>query len=224
MIAELPARLAEVARHVLPGLSCADVGTDHAALPAWLVARGLVPSAIGIDVADGPLRGAALRLGGGVELRRGDGLSPLSPGEVGTVVIAGMGGARIRRIVDAWPHLATLRRLVVQPNTEWRATRRWIAARGFSLVDEAIVGDRGHDYLVLALAPDRPTSHAWTEADLALGPILRRRRPAAWQAWVERERARLTAAREAAACGGDERARAGIDARLAAMHVSPSAP
>lgn len=203
-IAEPSARLRTVADLVIAGAPMADVGTDHASLPAWLVVRGIVPSAIAIDVADGPIAAATAGTAEvpGVQVRKGDGLAPLRAGEAATVVIAGMGGALVRRIVDAGIP-AGVRRLVLQPNTEWPATRAWIGARRWRLDDERLVEDRGKHYVVLAVAPAGGEDPRWDEEDLELGPIVRHRRGAAWQRWVaarcETLRRDLDAARRATA-------------------------
>ena len=193
----LPPRLAEVARHVLPGHPLADVGTDHAQLPAALVASGRVPSAIAIDNKQGPLEHARRTLAdrgiGTVELRHGDGLSPLAPGEVATVVLAGLGGARIIRLLQAGSTLPSLRRLVLQPNTDWTAVRRFIAQRRFALLEETMVTDRDHVYLTLVVDPSVAVDNPWAadEDALALGPLLTITRPPAWRQWVAAERTRL---------------------------------
>ena len=192
------ARLQALVELVVAGRPMADVGTDHARLPIAAVASGRVPSAIASDVAPGPLARARAAIAGAglatVDLRQGDGLGPLAPGEVATVVIAGMGGARIRRLVDAAPEVVDrVERLVLQPNTEWIETRRWIAQCGLALVDERLVLDAGRFYLMLALdpRPPRASRSGWDEVDLVLGPIVRRRRDPAFRAWVARRRARI---------------------------------
>lgn len=204
-VAEPSARLRAVGELVIAGAPMADIGTDHAGLPAWLVSRGRVPSAIAVDVAEGPLAAARAGAAGvsGVEVRRGDGLAPLKGGEVATVVIAGMGGALMRRIVDAGVPTG-VRRLVLQPNTEWAATRAWIGEQRWRLEDERIVEDRGKFYVVLAVAPVAGEDPGWDEADLELGPLLRRRRDPVWRRWVE---STLTALHSA--CARAEAARSG---------------
>jgi tRNA (adenine22-N1)-methyltransferase len=202
---ELSPRLRAVADLVLPGRAIADIGTDHALVPAWLLAAGTVPRAIASDVGEGPLEAARRQLGGSpVELRRGDGLHVLDPGEVGTVVIAGMGGAKVRGIVDASPEVvAELERLVLQPNTEWTQTRRWIAEHRFALEDEVLVEDRGKFYVVFAVRPLAGDDSGFTEADLELGPILRRRGGATFEAWLAAERDRLATALAGIEAHGD---------------------
>ena len=52
---ELTPRLRAIAQQVPQGSVLADVGTDHALLPAWLLLEGRIPSAIASDLREGPL-------------------------------------------------------------------------------------------------------------------------------------------------------------------------
>jgi tRNA (adenine22-N1)-methyltransferase len=193
---KLSPRLQLVADQVLADRGIADVGTDHALLSAALVQRGRVPFAIASDVSDGPLARARTTLASwpdlAVELRTGSGLTVLRPGEVATCVLAGMGGPLARRLVDRSPEIVrTLTRLVLQPNTDWPGTRRWIAMHRWTLVDERMVHDAGHHYLVLVVDPCTPASPRFSEDDLELGPIARHRADPSWRAWLRDHRSRL---------------------------------
>jgi tRNA (adenine22-N1)-methyltransferase len=227
----LSPRLRAVAAAVPAGSRVADVGTDHAQLLAWLAGHGRIASGIGIDVNAGPLAQARRTLAAagvqGVELRHGDGLQPLRPGEADVVVLAGMGGARMVRLLDAGAAVAAvverLRGLVLQPNTEWAAVRRWVEARGHALAGEAMVEDRGKFYVVLDVRPHRsedPPREAaprWTDEQLELGPRLLVERPPVFVAWLRHEldRTERAAARVAARAEPSERR---TDVRLAALH------
>lgn len=154
----LPLRLEAVARQVPPGEVVADVGTGHGLLPMALVARGIAPRVIAIDAssaaleeADRLLRETVVR---GVSLRVGWGLTPLSPGEAGVVVLAGVGGETICAILAAGAAVAhAARKLVLQPQNHADRLRRWLLLHGFALVEEALVEERGHFYPVIAAAP-----------------------------------------------------------------------
>jgi tRNA (adenine22-N1)-methyltransferase len=228
----LSPRLRAVADAVPPGARVADVGTDHAQLLAWLVRQGRIAGGIGIDVNAGPLAQARRTLAAagveGVALRHGDGLQPLVPGEVDVVVLAGMGGARMIRLLDAGAAVVErLRGLVLQPNTEWTAVRRWVEARGYALAGETMVEDRGKFYVVLDVRP-RPSEDApheasppWTDEQLELGPRLLVGRPPVFLAWLRHELHRTErAAARVAARGGprpDADADPRPDARLSAL-------
>lgn len=197
-------RLSAIAELVRPGDRIADIGTDHGRLVLDLLERGVVRHAIAIDRAARPLANAAATLAHRdrtqFELRRGDGLRALRPGEVDTVVLAGMGGGRIARLLDAAPAVVdALARIVLQPERDWIAPRRWIAARRFALVDERLVDDCGRFRLVCALEPGHDDDAPWSADDLEFGRRLRHERNPTWRAWMEAQR--CAAAQALAACG-----------------------
>ena len=103
----LNSRLSKIAEMVRKGDRVADIGTDHAYLPVYLVKSGISPFAYACDVVDGPLCNACKNIeSAAVEnicIRKGDGLAAVAPSEVDTLVIAGMGGDLIMRILEAAP-------------------------------------------------------------------------------------------------------------------------
>ncbi|HZG78454.1 MAG TPA: class I SAM-dependent methyltransferase [Paenibacillus sp.] len=169
---QLSKRLSAVASYALPGGALADIGTDHALLPVALVQRGVIPRAVGGDVHVGPARAAerqvaAAGLAGKIDVRIGDGLAVLAPGEVQTITIAGMGGGTIVDILNGGAEaLAGVRRLVLQPNVGERLVRAWLRDRGWKLTAETLLEEDGLWYEVLSAdAPADPEeAEAWNEA------------------------------------------------------------
>jgi tRNA (adenine22-N1)-methyltransferase len=216
---DLSPRLRALAAHVLPGRPMADVGTDHALLPAALLAAGWVPCAIGLDKRAGPLRQAALsaaRAGPALSLRQGDGLLPLHPGEVDTIVVAGMGGALVADILLAGRAVvAPAARLVLQPNLAAERVRDAVEALGWQLVHEEWVEDRGRLYPVLVAAPG--AAPPLSPLDRLQGPFLRRAGGSHHAAWLAAERARLRDALDAARAGGATEASLALERRLALL-------
>lgn len=193
MSPRLSDRLQAVADLVLEGQPAADIGCDHGQLAEAWVRNGSVPSAIASDVRPGPLNHARTRLAGlpAVEIRLGNGLCTLEPGEVATVAMAGMGGPLMLELLDASPDVtATAQRVILQPNTGWEAVRRALAERRISLDAEVLTEEGGRLYLTLAFDP-RASSEPWEEADTVLGPHLRRNRSALFERWVAHRRAHL---------------------------------
>ena len=83
---QLSKRLSSVASMVTAGYRLADVGTDHGYVPISLYERGVIPSAIAMDINKGPLERAKLHIaemgmGQVIETRLSDGLQNLRPGE-----------------------------------------------------------------------------------------------------------------------------------------------
>ncbi len=105
MLPTLDARLTAAAELVRPGQPVADIGCDHGKLTAVLAASGRYPKVIGADLRPGPLAKAAQTLEYAgckdrAELRLGDGLSVLSPGEVSTIVLAGVSAQTTWEIIE----------------------------------------------------------------------------------------------------------------------------
>lgn len=152
----LDKRLSCVASLVRLGSRVADIGTDHAYLPVYLVESSLCPFAVASDIGEGPLEAArhtvlTAGLESKISCRLGDGLSTVKAGEVDDVVIAGMGGETIVAILDAAPFVKDPSlRLIMQPMTHGEDLRRWLLENGFSVVEEHLVQDKHHLYPVMA--------------------------------------------------------------------------
>ncbi|MCI3919713.1 class I SAM-dependent methyltransferase [Paenibacillus sp. TRM 82003] len=172
MMIQLSKRLTAVAEHVLPGGVLADIGTDHALLPTYLVQRGAVPAAVAGDIHAGPVQAAmrqveAAGLSNRISVRAGDGLAVLEPGEADTVAIAGMGGGTMVDILTSGTSsLQGVSRLVLQPNIGERLVREWLLDRGWVLVSESLLEEDGLLYEVIAAdyAEDRAAAHLRNEA------------------------------------------------------------
>lgn len=105
---QLTPRLQAVADLVPKGARLADVGTDHAHLPVWLLLEGRISGAIASDIRPGPLERAkgtveAYRVEERVSLRLCPGLEGITAHEVDTVTICGMGGDMMTDILGAAP-------------------------------------------------------------------------------------------------------------------------
>ncbi len=153
----LDARLRCIADLVRPGNRLIDIGSDHAHLPVSLVREGRCPSAIATDVREGPLRNArqnveAADLAARIELRLGDGLQPIRPGEGDTLVVAGMGGGNIAQMLSRCPWVKDARyQLLLQPMSRPELLRKYLYQNGFAIESEHIVPDGVHDYTVLSV-------------------------------------------------------------------------
>lgn len=151
----LSERLARVASYVIPGAVVADIGTDHALLPVYLVLQGISKRVIACELNPGPLESARATvdhygLKELVEVRKGNGLQALRPGEASVVVIAGMGGAKIREILTASPEvLRMVKRLILQPQGGEALLRRWLLENKWALIDEELVYEGGRFYVII---------------------------------------------------------------------------
>lgn len=142
---ELTPRLQAVADLVPQDAALADIGTDHAYLPAWLLDRGRVRRAIAADINQGPLDRARLTArqygcSEQMEFCLCDGLAGITPDEVDTIVIAGMGGETIAAILQAAAWVCDSRyTLILQPMSAQSDLRSWLWRHGFSIEKEEII-------------------------------------------------------------------------------------
>ncbi len=156
---ELSKRLQTVAMAVTPGNRIADVGTDHGYIPIYLVKKGVCPKAYAMDVNKGPLARAAEHikqemLSGRIETRLSDGLLKLSPEEADTIIIAGMGGELICRILrEASQFLSAGRELILQPQSEWFKVRHLLHDAGYHIAGEWFLKEDGKYYVVIKALP-----------------------------------------------------------------------
>ncbi|MGI6332270.1 MAG: tRNA (adenine(22)-N(1))-methyltransferase [Zhaonellaceae bacterium] len=180
-IIKLSPRLQAVAELVKPGLKLADIGTDHAYLPIYLIQQGKSPSAVAIDIHRGPyesaLKQVALQgLEDKITVILGNGLEPLQPGQVDVVVLAGMGSATMIEILEAKPELVLkLQQLVLQPMVGVGQMRKWLVENGWAINNEILVKDDGFIYTVLSALPGEQSISDWLT--LELGPILLKEKP-----------------------------------------------
>ncbi len=160
---ELTPRLRLAAELVPHGARLADIGTDHAYLPAWLLLEGRIPSAIAADLREGPLARARetarqYGCGGRMEFRLCDGLSGISPEEVDAVVVAGMGGETIAGILQAAPWVRTRGvELILQPMSTQPELRRWLEDNGMEIRTERLAREGDSLYVVMAAGPGEMT-------------------------------------------------------------------
>lgn len=179
---QLSKRLQAVANLVGETGVVADIGTDHGYIPVFLVSSGKTERAIAMDVNVGPLARAQehirqFGLEGQIETRLSDGLSALQPGEAQSIVIAGMGGALMARILADEQDIArTAGRLVLQPQSELFSFRQFLAGHGYRIVEEDMVYEDGKYYSMMAVEPVSRGAgdelREMTEAELRYGPLL----------------------------------------------------
>lgn len=121
---QISKRLEAVASFVEQGSVIADVGCDHGYIPIYLYQKGMIPKAIAMDVNKGPLERAEIHireygLGEYITTRLSDGVRALKPNEADAVVIAGMGGALMEKIIEEGEEtLKSVSYLILQPQSE----------------------------------------------------------------------------------------------------------
>lgn len=158
------------------GETAADIGTDHGMVPVELMRRGAFARCIASDVRKGPLAAASVHvreagLADKIELRLGDGLKVLAPGEADVILMSGMGGALMRRILKEGEAAAkAASKLVLSPQSEIPAFRAFLQKNGYRITAEAMVLEEGKFYVLMTVQPGEETP--WEGADLLYGKHL----------------------------------------------------
>lgn len=181
---QISKRLKAVAALVTSGGTVADIGTDHAYIPIYLIQTNAVAHVVAMDVNRGPLARAREHiaqygLAARIETRLSDGLAALCPGEADCVVIAGMGGPLTVRILeDGRDRLAGrtgyagqespdilpdcpdgCRELILQPQSEIRLVRMWLDQNGWRIVREDMVCEDGKFYPMMRAERSRSAEY-----------------------------------------------------------------
>lgn len=185
---------------VTQGNRLADVGTDHGYVPIYLLERGRIPSAIAMDINQGPLDRAREHIWQYgyetyIEIRQSDGLEALKAGEADTVLIAGMGGALMQRILrEGRPALCGVRELILQPQSELYQMRKFLGEQGYHIAREYMVYEDGKYYPIMkifmeqdrAQENDTLTDGSYTEAELYFGKAGLQQNRDVWKAYLEK--------------------------------------
>lgn len=164
-------RLDMILRHA-KGNSFADIGTDHAYIPIELTRRGA--KVVATDIKEGPLLMAkknAEKHGAEIELRLGGGLAPVCAGEVESIIIAGMGGEMIEKILAEGDDTARKSTLILQPMNGQDTLRRYLSENNFQIICEDIAVE-GHKVYNLIEAKSGSKTEFSDEFSLHLPPYL----------------------------------------------------
>ncbi|MBQ1682596.1 MAG: SAM-dependent methyltransferase [Agathobacter sp.] len=148
-----------VAAMVTPGYKICDVGTDHAYIPIYLVQSGANPSALAMDLREGPLSRADehirdYHLEDRIATRLSDGIEALQDGEADSLIIAGMGGEVVLHILKAFPEKCRhFKEMILQPQSDVDKVRRYLRENDFKIVDEDMILEDGKYYPMFKVVP-----------------------------------------------------------------------
>lgn len=119
-----------------------------------------MPSAIAMDIRPGPLSRArenvaACGLEGKIALRLSDGMEGLAPGEGDTLVIAGMGGPLMERILtEGKEQRESFSEMILSPQSDVIHFRRFLREIRWEIREEQMVEEDGKFYILLKAGRD----------------------------------------------------------------------
>lgn len=204
---KLSYRLRQVAEMITPCEVVADVGTDHGYVPIYLIQHGICKKAIAMDINAGPLRRAKdnicrEHLTDLIETRRSDGLQALREDEADAVVMSGIGGELMIRILeDGKQLLRTVSELVLSPHSELALVRKYLTENDFYISDETMLIDEDKFYTILKVSCEKDfceinfhenisqgKEESYTELELNYGRILLRKKDKVLFEYLKREK------------------------------------
>lgn len=176
MDVKLSKRLLAIANLVPKAQSLGDIGCDHGLLSIYLVKNKIVNEALATDVGMGPLKHAkdnirAFCLTDKIETRLSDGFKEIHPGEAEVIVIAGMGGLLMIRLLEEGKKVwEKAKAVILSPQRDERLVREYMS--GICLWDtDTFVPDDGKIYTVMRFLPGKSSKkHSEKEFIFGLNP------------------------------------------------------
>ena len=191
---QLSDRLTAIAEMVTEGNRLVDVGCDHGYLPVYLMLQHKIPGAIATDVGKGPLTRAQEHIAqyhmeAYIETRLCNGLSEIRSGEGDTLVIAGMGGPLMERILSEGRHaLPGFQELILQPQSDIPHFRRFVMQNGYQIIQEEMILEDGKFYPIMkAVTYEGERPAVWSREEEMFGRLLLERKHPVLKLYLERE-------------------------------------
>lgn len=152
---QISERLKTVASFVTEGMKVADIGTDHAYVPIYLIKKKRIHSALAMDIGAGPLKRARDHIAEQgltekIEIRLSNGFSAFQKGDAQSVVIAGLGGELMIQILTLGKTvISEVSEFILSPHSEIHKVRIFLMEQGFSIEKETMLQEDGIYYTIL---------------------------------------------------------------------------
>lgn len=150
-------RLVLIANLVTPGNRVADIGTDHGYVPIYLLRNNIAPSAIAVDISGPSLEKAkeniiSANLKEKIECRLSDGLEKIENAEVESIIVAGMGGILIDRILRAdVKKTLSFREIILAPHRDVGLIHKFADEFSCSIAYDNTILDKKKYYNIIKL-------------------------------------------------------------------------
>ena len=162
----LSKRLLAATELVTKGNIVADIGCDHAYTSIYLCSEGIAPRVFAMDVNKGPLLAAEQHVAEAglkdkITIRLSDGLAALAPGEADSILLCGMGGLLMMKILTDHPQVtASAKELILQPQSEVAQVRYFLHNAGYRITAERMVKEDGKFYVMMrAVKTEEPEAY-----------------------------------------------------------------
>lgn len=169
---ELSKRLQAVADMVTEEV-VADLGTDHGYIPIYLIQSDKCKKVFAMDINEGPYKKAKLHIAGyglsnQITTRLSDGMKALNPGEATSIIIAGMGGGLVIKILNQDRRLwDEINEFILQPQSEIHKVRQFLQENNLKIIEENMVYEDGKYYPMMRVVKGK--EEIYSECELLYG-------------------------------------------------------
>jgi len=177
---QLRPRLQAAADMIKNAEHAADIGCDHGRLSVALLQQGRAKTVTASDISAPSLEKARLLaqkcgLADRMHTVVSDGITHLVPGMADAMIIAGMGGELIAKILSAAPDVTqSAKAIVMQPMRGVEELRLFLKENSLRIADEKLVLDAGRIYQIICAVPGQPAPHPpwFPEDEYSLGHMM----------------------------------------------------
>ena len=192
----LSKRLLAVANFVEPHSFLADVGSDHAHLPIYLVQTNKIDYAQAIENKVGPF----IRMKTNIEsaglsskifVSKSDGISEIMD-DVDTLSLCGLGGVLTYQILSSHlDKLDNIQTIIVDPHRDLKLVREKISSLGFYIDDETMIYEDKIYYSIVKFKRGH-LAKPYSQKELLLGPKLLEKKEPIFLEWLELQRKKVS--------------------------------
>lgn len=187
-------RMQMVADMVTKGNVLADIGCDHGFVSIYLLEKGICPKVIAMDVNEGPLLRAMEHvkergLTDYIDIRLSNGMEKLNVGETDSILIAGMGGRLVIKILTDYPEKTkALKEIILQPQSELHLVRTFLTESGYHILEEDMTKDNGKYYPAMRVVYNGENQTELSEPEQWYGPILLKQKHPVLLEYLQKEK------------------------------------
>lgn len=172
-----------------------DVGSDHGLLGSYCLSLGLCRYVIATDIHEGPAMRTLEQMKeykDHCEVKVTDGLKGVEINEDMTVVIAGMGGLEISKILknalSSEKSVPKGMKFILQPQKSHYELRAFLSANGFAILKERIVIEKDRFFYTVILVEYTGDAYELSDEEKYLGPVILKDRPENYKEYIAHEK------------------------------------
>lgn len=205
---KLSDRLMTAVPYICDGDVVADIGTDHAYLPIYLILTGRASFTYACDINDGPCQKAienarSYGVSDKVSVSRRDGITGLCDKDIDKFIIFGMGGELISQILSG-EEIANGVRFILNPMTKQEKLRSYLVSNGFEILDENVVYSDSKYYQII-YAEKNGKCEELSPAEQKFGKINIKKKSPIFLEYAEKTRGEMLTAKRMRDAAGAEK-------------------